>query len=214
MRILILSLIFLFGVTGASEAFAAKKRSTNSADRAVELYNMGTTLLGKSPEKAVILLEEALRLKPDFLQAHINLGNAYVKVGKNRQAEESNRKGLKLDPLDEIGLSQYGRLLVSEERYIDALKLTEICIKKDLGNCKFVHAHALDKTGEFLKAFEVYSTLLKKFSNDSDLHVSRCAVALRAKRDDLFDAAYNDWIKALPNDPRRQEIVKQAKSDR
>ena len=32
-------------------------------------------------EKAVLEIKEALRLKPDFINAHISLGNAYVKIG-------------------------------------------------------------------------------------------------------------------------------------
>ena len=49
-------------------------------------------------EKAVPEIKEALRLKPDFINAHISLGNAYMKIGLTDMAILQYMEALRLKP--------------------------------------------------------------------------------------------------------------------
>jgi len=52
---------------------------------------------GRMPE-AIEHLEQALRLKPDYVEAHFNLGLALEKLGRTPEAIEHYQQALKLRP--------------------------------------------------------------------------------------------------------------------
>jgi tetratricopeptide (TPR) repeat protein len=53
--------------------------------------------MGKLPE-AVAQYEQALRIKPDYVDAHFNLGLALEKLGRTPEAIEHYQQALKLRP--------------------------------------------------------------------------------------------------------------------
>jgi tetratricopeptide (TPR) repeat protein len=53
--------------------------------------------MGKLPE-AVAQYEHAVRIKPDYVEAHFNLGLALEKLGRTSEAIEHYQQALKLRP--------------------------------------------------------------------------------------------------------------------
>jgi tetratricopeptide (TPR) repeat protein len=73
---------------------------------------------------------EALRLRPDFLLAHLNLSKALSKQGKHAAAEKEDREALRLQPDNpdahyNLGnaLLKQGKPAVAEKEYREALRL-------------------------------------------------------------------------------------------
>jgi tetratricopeptide (TPR) repeat protein len=62
------------------------------------LNNLGNLKLETSPDEAVALFKEALRLKPDLAEAHGNLGSALQKMGRLEESITECRLALKIDP--------------------------------------------------------------------------------------------------------------------
>lgn len=78
-------------------------------DSPVLLVNLGSTLLdtGRLAD-AVLMLDRAIALKPDYELAHRNLGNVYVRLGALRQAKSSYQKAVALQPDDVKALINLG----------------------------------------------------------------------------------------------------------
>lgn len=191
--------------------FSATSHSfTNDEGRniaAIELYNRGTRIMGKSPHQAILLFEAAIERDPNLYQAHINLGTVLKIQGKFFKAKKAFESGLRIEPHDDIGLNQLGSVLVSMGKYQDAVRKTEVCAQKNLPICLELHGHALDKAGLHAKSYEIYTRLAKMFPLRSEIHQSRCSTAVRAGRDDLFDLALDDWERLLPNDPLLKKLA-------
>src|SRR5262249_30788897 len=73
---------------------------------------------------------EALRLKPDYPEAHAFLGSALAKQGKLKEAEEAYREAIRLNPDDAKMYYNLGHLLYAqgrqkpaEEAYREAIRL-------------------------------------------------------------------------------------------
>ncbi len=63
--------------------------------------NLGVALRGIGrPFEAAKEFEAALRIKPDFVEAHFNLGFTYLELGKDELALRELEAGLKLRPGD------------------------------------------------------------------------------------------------------------------
>ncbi len=77
-----------------------KKSGRTSPEQLVHIYNRRGIALRKQGkfEEAVLNYLEALQIEPRNPGLHFNLGTAYFKTEKNKQAAESYRAALSLDP--------------------------------------------------------------------------------------------------------------------
>ncbi|HDH97052.1 MAG TPA: tetratricopeptide repeat protein, partial [Proteobacteria bacterium] len=57
----------------------------------------------KRYEQAVEVLQQVLRLKSDYPEARLDLGIAYLKLGKTERAKMEFERALALDPQGEFG---------------------------------------------------------------------------------------------------------------
>jgi predicted O-linked N-acetylglucosamine transferase (SPINDLY family) len=75
------------------------------------------------------VLREALRIKPDCLEARINLGGIYLQLGKVDVAEEWYRKALHLSPNDTQSHYNLALCLRMQERMPEAIEhLEHVCL--------------------------------------------------------------------------------------
>jgi len=65
---------------------------------------------------------EALRLKPDFAEAHNSLGTALVKVGRPTEAIQHYHQALQLTPRDAIARHNLAKVLVGTGRINEAIE--------------------------------------------------------------------------------------------
>jgi Flp pilus assembly protein TadD len=63
--------------------------------------------LGRYPEE-IAACKEAIRLKPDDAEAHVNLGAAYGELGRWQEALEAEKQAIRLNPDDPLAHCNLG----------------------------------------------------------------------------------------------------------
>lgn len=99
---------------------------------AVELFNKGQDAHEKGDLVAAIeTYEKALKLMPEFPEAELQRGNAYLSLGKLAEAETAFRRAVELREDWSLALASLGTVLVREQRYADAEKFLARAIEID-----------------------------------------------------------------------------------
>jgi len=80
----------------------------------------GVVLLGQNnPQGAVDAFNTAVKLKPDLVEAHRGLGQAYQQLGQIDRAEESYRRVLALNDKDVASLNNLAWILAEQRKKLD-----------------------------------------------------------------------------------------------
>jgi serine/threonine-protein kinase len=80
---------------------------------------------------AIRHLSEAVRLDPQYPNAHSNLGNCYRLTGQLEQAVAEYREALRVDPTSPLGHSNLGASLMDLGRFADATREFETALRLD-----------------------------------------------------------------------------------
>ncbi len=95
-------------------------------------YNKGTQELSdgklEDAEKSYL---EAIRIKPDYINAHLNLGISRMRRGLNAEAEEPFREILRLRPDHADAHLNLGTVLYRQERYAEAAEAYRELLRVD-----------------------------------------------------------------------------------
>jgi len=93
-------------------------------------------------DRAIGNYQEGLRLNPDYAWGHLHLGDALLRRGDARQAEEHLRRGLELEPETPnvpVGRVQLGRALAQQGRMREAIAEWEAALALD-AHVPYAHA--------------------------------------------------------------------------
>ena len=121
---------------------------------------------------AVLHYQDALRIKPDYAEAHSNLGIAYEALGKDEEALDCFRNSIKFKGEDSEGHNKLGSILARQGHLDTALE----CFKKSiLLNPNHAHAHgnlarALQGLGRFEEAVDSFKSSLAIDADDEVMH--------------------------------------------
>lgn len=146
----------------------------------------------QKPEDAQAELETALRLKPDYVPALLNLGNLHEDQGRREPARHAYRQALALRPDHPMALSRLAGLVDPVERdepmiarLRDALLAIEgedadaILDRADMG---FALGRLLDAAGQYDEAFSVFTS------------ANRASASIGAGRGVRYDRALTEAV--------------------
>lgn len=88
----------------------------------------------KAFENAVKVYAKFLKKNPNDDQAQYNLGRAYNKLNKDREAERALRQAVKLKPDDAEYQSEFGSILIKLAQYDEAVTVLNKAVKLDETN--------------------------------------------------------------------------------
>jgi tetratricopeptide (TPR) repeat protein len=88
------------------------------------------------PLKAVARLEEAVRIDPEFRDAHTNLGTEYARAGRVDEAMQHFRRALEIGPPDVIIYSNLSWACLAQRRVSEAEEFGRKAIALDAANAK------------------------------------------------------------------------------
>jgi len=89
---------------------------------ALRLSGVSSLEQGK-PEVALIPLQKAIRVAPEFLQAHENLAQAWTQLGDLNKAETCFKKCLEIDPSNFTNWKSLGDVLSDQKKMRKPIRL-------------------------------------------------------------------------------------------
>ena len=72
-------------------------------------------------DAALALMREAIKLFPEYFEAHLDLGNALLQVGRLEEAIGELDRARQIDPSDERAYQSFGLLLMRQQKYAVAV---------------------------------------------------------------------------------------------
>jgi Flp pilus assembly protein TadD len=124
---------------------------------------------GKIDEAASAFLE-AIRLRPDFPEAHYNLAVALGRLGRKEEAIPHFREALRIPPRDAdacnrigVSLMRLGRTAEAVSRFREALRLSP-----GHAEARFNLAVSLERSGRRAEAIGLYREILRDAPGDRD----------------------------------------------
>lgn len=140
--------------------------------------NLGNACFMKNNfNRAVSQYNLAIGLKPDFADAHYNLGVVKMKSKKPQEALSAINKAIELRPENINYLLTKARILTDIKDYANAALIYEDIQKKQSldADSEFAYAYCLFNTGNYQRSAEVLTSLLKNNPQHND------ALLLRAR---------------------------------
>jgi Flp pilus assembly protein TadD len=148
-----------------SERIVPEKSKTQIAEKPDDILNR--YLIGCNQERlqlytdAIESFKEAIIMKPDYVDAYVNLGNVYYQVGRYTEAVDSYREALRIKPIAPFLYNKLGTILIILGEYKQAINAFDNAVKIDPRNAEAYFnlgiAYLLD--GEKLAATNAHKVL-------------------------------------------------------
>jgi protein O-GlcNAc transferase len=102
-------------------------------------------------EQAVLVYEEALRLRPDFAPLHANLGHVLLSLGKMDDALAASERAVAIQPHLAQGQNNLGNVLQALRRFDEAIAAykTALQIQPNFAQAAYNLANVLGESGDF-----------------------------------------------------------------
>jgi tetratricopeptide (TPR) repeat protein len=186
------------------EALAAYRRAVEiKPNYADGLNKLGCTLANRQQYAlAIPYFDAALKAKPDFLEVHNNLAEAYRLLGKTNEANLHLRLLLEQSTRNAGPLTNVADGLVSQGRYATAVPYYEAALRAgaDEASVHFHLANALVKIGKVDEAIAHYRQALKQKPDYTEAHNNLgMAFAAKGKLDDAV-SQFREAVRCQPGD--------------
>ena len=110
-------------------------QSDDAPSQAVALFQKGQDAHEKGDLAAAVdLYKKALEVLPEFPEAQLQLGNAYVSIGNTANAEAAFRKAMSLREDWSLASASLGSVLVTQKKYDEAAQILKRSIELDAIN--------------------------------------------------------------------------------
>jgi tetratricopeptide (TPR) repeat protein len=165
-------------------------------------------------EDAIRRYRLALTLRPDYIAAHVNLGNIFLELNRLDEAAESFRSALKLDQNNPAAHFGLGQVAISRRNYAEAVDHFEKTLAqvpganrvhyslamayRGLGNSDKVKVHLAQQGTVGVRVSDPLVDRLRDSIAGERLHLSRGKVAFEAQR---YAEAASEFRKAVDANP-------------
>ena len=133
-KVIALALFISIVVLLVNNALPAFAQDTTTGE-ARELKEEGNKLFGAGRiNEAMEKYKEAIRIKPDYAYAHLNLGSTYAELKRHDEAIASIKQAISLDPGDAYAHYNLGVTYAGLKRYDEAIASYKQAIRLDPGD--------------------------------------------------------------------------------
>ena len=200
--------LLAIGVTGAGGYWLYQRQRPGLQARA--LYREALAALRQhNPEQAAQLLAGAIIRRPEFVEAHLALGDVRVELGRLLEAVDSYRQAARLRPKQAAAFARLGAALAACERFDEAeaaLEQAATLAPRD--------PHALVTLGHvrllrqrWPEAAEAFVAALKLAPHDAELHYDLGRAYQHAGKVEQAAEAYRQALKCDPKHPPAQRAL-------
>jgi Flp pilus assembly protein TadD len=150
----------------------------------------------------------ALRLAPDFYQAHNNLGGVYVKQGDLKAAEKELRRALELSPNSAQAEFNLGNVLYLSGRDIEAKQTLEEGLKHAPASAmgRYFLGCVLTRLHEYGAAEEQLVSARKLDPKLSQVPITLATLYLQTGRQPEAQRTFQEFLQQFPNDPMAPKV--------
>ena len=144
-------------------------------------FNLGFVFQAQGKlNEAIACYQDAITLKPDFVEAHLHLGGMFKATGELDSAIRQYREALALKPDFAEAHSNLGNALYSQGRLDTAVECYRkaLSIKSNYADAHLNLGNALYAQGEIDAADDCYLRVLSINPNDVEAHNGRASVLL------------------------------------
>jgi tetratricopeptide (TPR) repeat protein len=174
--------------------------------------------------KAEALYRQIIKINHQYKRAHNDLGIILQDMGQQDKAEEAYTKEIEYNPEDPNAYSNLIKLLRTQDRDKDALKIAEEALRNDAKSFElFISLVAIHKGQGNTSEVDKYASAARKLiAPDAWYHIATLEslsgnkeaaienLSRAAKEDPEFDRPYAKTdadFESIRNDPRFKEIV-------
>jgi Tfp pilus assembly protein PilF len=179
---------------------------------ALNEFDLGKSQLlsGSDPATAISHLEKAVSIYPDFLQAHLLLGTAYMDMHQTEKAEASLKRVLAIDPKTQQALMALGELYREKRNYPEAEKMLQEGLR--LNDSSWQAHLALGRLywqmADLPKAGAEVGRALQLNSLATDAYLLAGNIFLKANKTQEALQMYMEYLKLAPSGPYAEETRK------
>jgi tetratricopeptide (TPR) repeat protein len=168
-----------------------------------------TALVKKSQQDAVSHLQRAVSLYPEFFDAQLLLGTAFMDMRQWEKAESALQRSLEIKPDSVAAMSSLGEVYWRQKRHIDSEKLLQEALKLDdkSWHTYFTLGRLYWETDDLKKAAPAIGRTLQLKPDFAEAHLLAGNILLRFQQQERALAEYEEYLKLAP----KGEFVDQAR---
>jgi tetratricopeptide (TPR) repeat protein len=163
---------------------------------------LGAALLQKGErDEAIVELQKALEINPDFAEARNILGNALRQSGRVEKAMQQYQEALRLKPDYAEAHNNLGVVLLQSGRVSEAMNQCEqaLRLKPDYAEAHYNLGNALLQAGRTAEAMEQYEQAVRLKPDYAEAHSNLGVVLQQAGRIPEAIAQYEESLKLDPD---------------
>jgi superkiller protein 3 len=159
-------------------------------------------------EARINMIQRAIQLDYEFVDAHIALGQAYIDIGEFEEATRALNEAIELDENNEMAYIVMAKAYEELEYWDDAI----VCYKTILqlnsknSNALVKLGNAYLKKGNLAQAITIYQTVTQKDPNNYQAFYQLGQVLEKKGSPEKALLAYNKAVKLNPDSPESSEI--------
>ena len=158
----VLLLLLCFTAAYSQEVTQEEDTPSPTEMEAMKQHQEGTKLmLEKKYQKAIVFLQKAIELNPEFKEAYYNLGLSYERLGEYKDAIKNLKKAIQLSPDDANAYYALGYVYYQKKKNKQAVEAFEHAARLKPNN-PFTHSklgYAYLAWGKVERAREQYQVL-------------------------------------------------------
>lgn len=197
------ALIDLFGNGKVKQALNQTLRMQKAFPKSVVLCNIaGACHAGlRQFEAAVNCYKKALKIMPDYAQAHFNMGAAYQAMGDHDRGIGCYQSAIKIDPNYADAYNNMGNAFKDKGELLEAIKSYKkaVIIKPDYAESFCNMGVAFQENGDLKSALVSYRQALSLKPNFAEAHNNLGKALLDSGEFDSAIASYKRAIDVRPN---------------
>jgi len=146
-------------------------------------------------------LEAAIELSPQFIEAYLRLGIAWMDLQQLDKAEQTLRHALEINPRTPIALFALGEIYLRQRKYGDAEKVLRagLAIEDHAWQGHFALARLYWSRGDIVKAGRQVGLTIQLNANLAEAHLLAGNILLRGNRREDAVEQFQEYLRLAPD---------------
>lgn len=152
------------------------------------------------PQAGIAHLEKAISLYPNFLEAHLMLGTAYMDAGQLEKAEGTLSKALSVNPKAAEAYFALGEVYRQQKKYVEGEKMVREGLKLQERSWQghFTLGRLYWDTDEWVKAGREVAKTLQLKPDLAEAHLLAGNILLRARKNEDALLEFEEYLRLDP----------------